>query len=1631
MYSSKVQTSSTSRGVQISSDFLLAWQLQIEENKKSSSKVKLAALSYTASQTSTIKRNKLTLEGKIGTYQFRSTSSIIAANPGRDCFFEAVNKSELTRKTLVDKLLANAGNDEARLGFAHEIRQFLYIGYIAGHEDAAENKACKILLNTNIKNLFKNLSDAEASLRDLTEAARSVLGEHITAGLLPADLLRLLQSNGEDLAAEFQEVYSKILEADNLILQFCCDEDLFKNYVRRYFQVACGYIPFTRTLHGEQVDTTIDVINRLFNLNILVFVKDEKKTELPLANKTATGVPIPIYHNGTNHFIGFESTPEISPSSSALPKPTTISPIPPLVLFSFSATQNSSKTTSVASSSSVPKIEEIIEMLPATESPSTYRMSHLLAAGYRGTEYQLLVLLSELTKLIAKGPGHDFEATVENYDSGNLDDVVIVTKENRRLHALKAHQVKYYNHPISIYDFFGEEAQETNKTSGKTEKMHIGKFLDGWLTWLRKYQTLEDKKRKSIIYSNAELDAVLQRCVADGKFKPEFAQNMLIIRVGRNAQIKAFLNKNFLTHLEGQKKAGNYSTKVWNFLQKNGYLDEEGYFANSFNPNTPEFKLDIPAGVLPKDLTSKMVLETLQGLHKAFMDNQIDLYELLYNEAWKYLKAKKLHITETVKTDKERRALFRRFLSSFRFQVNQDDLATLEKGIQDNLVKVEEAATNEVFLCLYYALHEWFRKEYGGKEVPILTRDIITKLIQEALIRSHHLANLQFRSKAVIDRLSYDCEGLTVERPELAALQNALDQPGFVKVVGRKGLGKSGLIKQGLMNREPREYLVFSAVDIVQNHALRTTLLEVLEKVKAIHIVVIDGAEALLQMLPHELQKLLSDLRQSNRTLVLTLTPEESQHSAFQIQGTEITLKPLLQNEVIKKFPQLVRYHSAQSLMRLSEIPFYLSQIIGLISKIGAQEFDFIVKTREKVLEAELVKLAVEGLEAKMVSARRLSWQQLAVTIARSPTVLNQGVTLSPVTPALEQLVKEKIIIKQNEQYHFDHDLFFEHGLMAFWFQKWETAFIEGKTPAYWRKLSQLLTTPGASAILERWLILHLNELMDDLVVNIETLSQTTYLSLVFTVALITKQEQLLDALLSTKKLPLNNVLTGVAGYNSITYILLAIRYDYPLGLEKLLINGASPHHPNAGTLVNNGTSVVYQIPKETTSSSIQAEEQLSNSDEESNSKSDSNHSESDEEEEGNSDYYSHSSDSEQHESVSVLEEEVLEDDEATKLFKDFCSSPYKYWSSGFDEEFETMDEVGELILNPRYQPRPVYDTLYIHQVVIQDRALCLATLLEQYEKQKQLHILNLRSTYDETPLHLGALNGAYASVQLLLKKGASVDVRDYWGETPLHNTAYSQNHSLAKLLLQNGADPNALNDHNLSPLHVALAKLDFSMVELLLKYGADLSLKPFDSNSSDDMIVADLLDEVYRNQEDEVEEFVLNLIRFLNFGHDDNVCKWGTQCKELDINLRKSQLEQVEELMTLVEGRAQISEVFPDFDYCDEETELEYAINNGDHEKIDALQDYILEDPDRIDDVLSSDTFSPIKSELLNTWFETGTQEQYDTLKEYAKLYSDVEALARITEDMSIMEEFELSEKQLATPSNPTRKMKLAARKQ
>ncbi|CAI9089090.1 OLC1v1023595C3 [Oldenlandia corymbosa var. corymbosa] len=73
----------------------------------------------------------------------------------------------------------------------------------------------------------------------------------------------------------------------------------------------------------------------------------------------------------------------------------------------------------------------------------------------------------------------------------------------------------------------------------------------------------------------------------------------------------------------------------------------------------------------------------------------------------------------------------------------------------------------------------------------------------------------------------------------------------------------------------------------------------------------------------------------------------------------------------------------------------------------------------------------------------------------------------------------------------------------------------------------------------------------------------------------------------------------------------------------------------------------------------------------------------------------------------------------------------------------------------------------------------------------------NFRDIDGRTALHVAACQGLADVVQLLLRRGATVDVKDRWGSTPLADAIYYKNNDVIKLLEAHGAK------HPVAPMHV------------------------------------------------------------------------------------------------------------------------------------------------------------------------------------------------------------------------------------
>jgi ankyrin repeat protein len=100
---------------------------------------------------------------------------------------------------------------------------------------------------------------------------------------------------------------------------------------------------------------------------------------------------------------------------------------------------------------------------------------------------------------------------------------------------------------------------------------------------------------------------------------------------------------------------------------------------------------------------------------------------------------------------------------------------------------------------------------------------------------------------------------------------------------------------------------------------------------------------------------------------------------------------------------------------------------------------------------------------------------------------------------------------------------------------------------------------------------------------------------------------------------------------------------------------------------------------------------------------------------------------------------------------------------------------------------------------------------------------LNLRDkSKGATVLHVAAEAGRADIAELLIGKGADINVETKAGWTPLHRAVDMNHPAVAKLLISKGADVNATGKGN-APLHRAAFSGNLEMLQILLDEGADI----------------------------------------------------------------------------------------------------------------------------------------------------------------------------------------------------------------
>ncbi len=97
--------------------------------------------------------------------------------------------------------------------------------------------------------------------------------------------------------------------------------------------------------------------------------------------------------------------------------------------------------------------------------------------------------------------------------------------------------------------------------------------------------------------------------------------------------------------------------------------------------------------------------------------------------------------------------------------------------------------------------------------------------------------------------------------------------------------------------------------------------------------------------------------------------------------------------------------------------------------------------------------------------------------------------------------------------------------------------------------------------------------------------------------------------------------------------------------------------------------------------------------------------------------------------------------------------------------------------------------------------------------------------------------SGSEKGFELLIQRGASVQVKDVQGNSTLHKAATFSRESFAKQLIDAGVKVNSTNKVGATPLHYAVRNGDESLTKLLLNNGAEKNILDIEGKSVVNMV--------------------------------------------------------------------------------------------------------------------------------------------------------------------------------------------------
>ncbi|GLT27956.1 hypothetical protein SLA2020_029190 [Shorea laevis] len=103
---------------------------------------------------------------------------------------------------------------------------------------------------------------------------------------------------------------------------------------------------------------------------------------------------------------------------------------------------------------------------------------------------------------------------------------------------------------------------------------------------------------------------------------------------------------------------------------------------------------------------------------------------------------------------------------------------------------------------------------------------------------------------------------------------------------------------------------------------------------------------------------------------------------------------------------------------------------------------------------------------------------------------------------------------------------------------------------------------------------------------------------------------------------------------------------------------------------------------------------------------------------------------------------------------------------------------------------------------------------------------INLKNNGGRTALHYAASKGWLKIAELLISHSAKINAKDKVGCTPLHRAASTGNSELCELLIEEGAEVDAVDRAGQTPLMHAVICQNKEVALLLVRHGADVDIE-------------------------------------------------------------------------------------------------------------------------------------------------------------------------------------------------------------